>query len=165
MSDDSEQEKLWAMKFIVCLIRFLTRHRTCVSFWAALSHGWHARGEIREKLSAKMLRRTQGFGKYEKLRHLVDGKLSFCSSLLQIRDENFSPGISLRSYFTTSHVCSNLEAWKSFLQEDILCIWEKCSNFSIFHMIKMSKRFHDWPETGWSLKMRKLRTNIYFLII
>lgn len=66
------------------------------------------KGEIREKLSAKTLRRTQGFGKYEKLRHLVDGKLSFCSSLLQIRDENFSPGISLPSYFTTSHVCPKL---------------------------------------------------------
>lgn len=73
-----------------------------------LSHGWHARGEIREKLSAKALRRTQGFGKYEELCHLVDGKLSFCSSSLQIRDENFSPGIFLPSYFTTSHICPKL---------------------------------------------------------
>lgn len=81
----------------------------------------------------------RGCEKYEKLCHLLDGKLH--SSLLQIRDENSSASRISQNIF-----CCLLawEAWKLFLNIYILCICWKMTKLLTLR-IKMSHNLLEWP--------------------
>ena len=120
------------------------------------------------KLSAKALWRREGWEKYEKLRHLLDGKL--CSSLLQIRDENSEHKIFFVCCFVHRNIIcllqlgkhENFALEKSGEKKLFLCIRKNVKKF-ISVLDKNVKR----GKTSWvtSLGFGELHTNIYVLII
>lgn len=156
-------KKLWAMKFIVYSIWFLTWHRTCVSIWAALSHGWHARVKSEKNYPLKRCGEHKVLGNMRNcVIWLMESSASaplYCKYVTKIflREFPCHHTSQHRMFAQNSEEVSSSRRYFMHLKEML----------KLFHLleIKMSKRFHDWPKAGWSLNKRQLPANIYFLII